>query len=295
MLRSMTAYGRGILETPYGHFVLELQSVNRKFLDINISLPRELLFLEPEIRRWIIAAHVTRGQVNLKLTASYHDTIPLKVIPNLPLAKQLYEAYSQIALASGLNKSDIDLAVLARNEGLLLYESVPESENAYKDYVAQVFQQALDQFQQMKAYEGKSLTEDISERLEKLHVWVSEIETNSQNSVGKFREKLTQRIEEYLPGNIENEEKILREICVYAEKVDIAEEITRFHSHLNRFKNILYSSDPAIGKTLEFILQELGREVNTMGSKSSDVAIAHRIVDLKTEIEKIREQIQNVE
>lgn len=147
----------------------------------------------------------------------------------------------------------------------------------------------------MKESEGKALAEDMFKRLDLLQLWIKEIHLQAEEAPKKYRQKLVERMEELLPGRVENEERILREILLYADKVDISEEITRFQSHLDRFHSLLLSDETILGKKAEFMLQELGREINTIGSKAADLKVSYRVVDIKGELERIREQIQNVE
>jgi uncharacterized protein (TIGR00255 family) len=294
MLKSMTAYGRSTHTSPYGYFVLEIQSVNRKYLDILIQIPREFSFLDSEIRQWV-SSKVSRGQIVVKLSVTYQDKVPMNVVPNIPLARQIQNAWEQLANDLGYPQSQIDLQLIGKQEDILKLQLSIEQEEEYKNAILESFKKALVPFNAMKDTEGKHLSEDISTRLDKFSAWMDEIESQSTQTVSKFKEKLIQRLNEVIPNIADNEEKVLREIIVYAEKVDITEEITRFKSHIKKFQQILKGAETAIGKTLEFLLQEMGREVNTIGSKSNDITILHRIVDLKTELEKIREQIQNVE
>ncbi len=294
MIKSMTAYGRGAFVSRIGHFVVEIQSLNRKFLDINAALPKELLRYEVEIKKWI-AACVARGQVNVKLFVDYEDASPLIVKPNLPLARQLKGAWDKIADDLGYQKEDVLLSVFADVKELMVVEEEIKDEQPYRDAIKEALDRALKPFVKMKCDEGQVLQKDILERMGRLQNWIKEIAQHAPGATVKYREKLKARLEEVLPGCVENEERLLREIAVFAEKVDIAEEITRFQCHLKHFDEVVHSDTEGVAKTLEFILQELGREVNTIGSKSSDIDIARRVVDIKSALEQIKEQIQNIE
>lgn len=291
----MTAYGRASLTTALGSFVAEIQSVNRKFLDIHVSLPSELLRFETEIRR-LIPQFVSRGQVQLTITAKYNSSIPVTVVPNLPLAKEIKRAWDTIATALDLSEhQSFQLSLLADRTDILLYDTCWEQEEEYKAALLEVTQQALSQYITRKDFEGSSLMKDILQRTQLLQTGIEAIALQSAGAPDKFRKKLTERLQDALPAFIENEERILREICIYAEKVDIMEEITRFKAHITHFEHILNSKEHAIGKTLEFILQEMGREINTIGSKTGEVQVSQKVVEIKSELERIREQIQNVE
>lgn len=293
MLKSMTAYGRADSTTPTGHFVIEIQSVNRKFLEVNVLLPRELSQFDIEIKKWLLP-HLARGQVTVKVTAFFETSLPFVIKPNMPLARQIKQAWEQIGKELGIQQP-FDFSLLSHTEGLLGYDDNREEEENYRQILKQVLEKALQSFLNMKRQEGAMLQLDITDRLEKIRMSLKLIEEKAPYAPKKFREKLIGRIEEILPGRIENEERILREIALYAEKVDIAEEITRFHCHLTHFEELIQSTLLSVGKTLEFVLQELNREVNTMGNKSSDMDIARAVIDIKSELERIREQIQNIE
>lgn len=294
MLKSMTGYGRGVLTAPLGQFVVEIQSVNRKHLEIQVTLPRELTQFDIELKRWLNAV-ISRGQVTVKVSAAFNGPIPFVVRPNLPLARQLKDAWVQIARDLQLGEGAFNLALLRGTGDLLSFEENREEEDNYRQLLKQSFEQALKGFLQMKEQEGIVLQNDILNRLEKMRTGIQLIETKAPYATTRHREKLIARLEEILPGRIENEERILREIALFAEKIDITEEITRFNCHLTHFEELIRSEERSVGKTLEFLVQEINREANTIGSKSSELEIARAVIDIKSELERIREQIQNIE
>ena len=295
MLKSMTAYGRGVFSGPIGQFVVEIQSVNRKHLEIQVNLPRELGQFDIELKKWL-TAFVARGQITIKVSAMFQGPVPFTVRANLPLAHQLKGAWDQIAKELQLDgDKPFDLVLLRGAEGLLSVEENREEEERYREALKQAFEIALRGFLQMKEQEGSVLQHDIIGRLAKMGQSMANIESNTPLATIRYREKLMARLEEILPGRIENEERILREVALFAEKIDITEEITRFHCHLAHFKEQVFSEEISVGKTLEFLVQELNREVNTIGSKSSDLEIARAVIEIKSELERIREQIQNIE
>ncbi len=295
MLRSMTAYGRASLSTSFGRLTVEIQAVNRKYLEMSLSLPRELSSFELEVRRWI-AERVFRGQVSMRIHAVFDKETPLHVVANVPLARKLKEAWDQIAAAVGVDgQSAFHLEMLAHETELLRYEADSQGEEAYRKPLKEALNIALDQFMEMRVREGEALYRDIKQRLNGLKERIEKIAPRAILATEKYREKLVARLQEFFPGTAENEERLLREICLYAERIDIAEEITRFHSHLDQFQIQLDSGTGNIGKPLEFLLQELLRESNTIGSKSSDLVVTHTVVEMKGLLEQIREQLQNVE
>jgi uncharacterized protein (TIGR00255 family) len=292
----MTAFGQAALVLPEGRFIAEIQSLNRKHQEITLLMPPEFARLEAEIRRQI-SSQVGRGQITVKIGASYEKNIPLNITPNIALARGLKNAWDQISEALNLSEDrGFKLSMLASREDILNYEEFLEDEQSYRKILTQLINQALEKFLAMKSFEGNLLAQDIIQRLGRLKEWIEIISQKAVGAPQKYREKLIEKLNEFKPGIVGTEDdRLLKEILIYTEKVDIAEEITRFKSHLAHFQHIMESSEFSIGKTLEFIVQELGRETNTIGSKSSDVEIARRVVDIKSELERIREQIQNVE
>ncbi len=289
----MTAYGRASFHSRAGHFALEIQSVNRKHLEIHTSLPKELARFDSEIKKWI-QPHVSRGQITVKLSVAFDETVPIVVHPNIPLARQLKQAWDRLAKELDIQES-FHLALLKEAEDLFTFEENSQDEELYQQSLKKTVEIAIEGFLRMKIHEGSVLQADILARLQKMRKWMLAIEQRTPYATRKFRERLTSRLEELLPGNIENEERVLREIAIYAEKIDIAEEITRFLCHLTHFEELTQTNQGGVGKTLEFVVQELNREVNTVGSKSSDLEVARYVIDIKTELERVREQIQNIE
>ncbi len=295
MLKSMTAYGRAVLPSSIGRFSVEIQCVNRRFLEISVSLPRDLLRFEQDIKKWV-ASKISRGQVNISLVAHFVDGNDFVVTPNLPLARQLKVAWKQIAEELDLvEESSLDLTMLAQEKGLFQIEEEFKDEGACRQLLEELFETALVSVVSMRQQEGKALASEIDHRLQLIVKQLELIEENSPHATTRYREKLLHNLEDVLPGASENEERILREVAVYAERIDITEELTRLRIHLEKFHNLLSVEDKPQGKTLDFLTQELLREINTIGSKSSDVKVTHAVVDVKSELEKIREQLQNVE
>ena len=295
MLKSMTAYGRSCIISSLGRFSVEIQSVNRKHLEINTTLPNEFLRFDSDIKKWTSAV-VGRGQVNVRINVAFEKASPLTVIPNLGLAVQIQKGWREMAANLGIAIDDRGLVnVLSRTEGLMLFDEDFKDEEKYKEVLHQAVQDALSQLVTMKELEGNALYNDISARIDILANALKLITEKAPGATDRYRDKLKERLNEALGASIDNEERILREVCVYADKVDIAEEITRFDSHLVQMRNLLESEGQSVGKTLEFLIQELNREVNTIGSKSSDVDVSRLVIEIKTELERIREQIQNIE
>lgn len=289
----MTAYGRAHLTTAWGRITAEIQSVNRKHLELNIVLPKELSRFDTHLRK-LLSAAINRGQVSIKITAFFDQAMPVTVSPNLALARQLKKAWEAIAKDLNLPKESINLSLLAQEGELLRYEEAVENEENYKSALTQVVERALEEFLSMRTREGSSLQQDIVQRFGVIRNQTAQIADIAPQVTEKYRQKLSSKLQELFANLGDNEERLLREVSLFAERSDITEEITRLQSHLNQAEDLLQSTAP-IGKTLEFLLQEMQREINTTGSKAADVSISRLVVDVKSELEKIREQIQNIE
>lgn len=295
MPSSMTAYGRASSKTSFGHLVIEMQSVNRKHLEISVSMPRELARFEVNIRGWL-AAQLHRGQVMVRVHATYDARTPVRVSANVPLAKELKKAWDNLSAELGLNgASNFYMEMLAHETEIFSYEEALEDEAIYREALQKAVTAALEPFLAMRRREGAALGADIAKRLKQMGQRIQEIASRAASAPSKYREKLLAVMNQVVPGAMENEERILREVCLFADRIDIAEEITRAKSHLDQMAAVLQSESSQLGKTLEFLLQELFREVNTIAAKSTDTEISHAVVDLKTEIERVREQVQNIE
>ena len=293
MLRSMTAFGRATLDLGLGRFVVEIQSVNKKFLDVICFCPKELARFEVDIKKQI-GAQVARGQLVIRVAVDFKQGIPVAVTPNIAFATKVKDAYSQIAKELGISE-EISLSLLARQEGVVTTTEQLEDEDAYRQALHDVVKAAVEKLIVMKDREGACLLVDIEERLERLKGLIDKIGTLTERATAKYRTKLETTLKEVVPNIVDNEERVLREVCVYADRVDIAEEVTRLKAHIEHFASVLKGDQHRVGKKLEFILQELSREINTVGSKASDVEVSRHAVDVKGELERIREQIQNVE
>lgn len=296
MLKSMTAYGRASLAVPLGHFSVEVSSVNRRYLEVNNNLPSELLSYDAEIKKWI-ALKISRGTVSVKLAAQFEKEAVVTPKPNLLLARQLKSAWDEIAADLGLSSEcGFKLEMLSSIDQIIVYEKNTYIESSLREVLHQLIHDALEKLIFMKEVEGAALWDDIAKRLQKIQDAVVEIAALAPESAKRYYTKFKERFEELLPKNSENEDRLLRELCIYAEKVDVSEEITRLKSHLEQFTDLVNdSSNMNLGKTLDFLVQEMNREINTVASKASELKISQLVIVVKSELERIREQIQNVE
>lgn len=288
----MTAYGRASREFSQGRFEVEIQGINRRHLEIHLNLPKELLRFEQDVRKWI-GAKVTRGQISLYLNWRGAEGKVLAITPNIPLAKALKQAWMTIAKELHIAQ-ELTLEMLKDEKGILLHEEAVGDENEIKNALKEVVEEALDAFEGMRKKEGSLLSTDFASRLALLKQYIEKIQELSKDATSGYREKLLERLKELFAG-AENEERVLKEVALFAERIDITEEIVRFRSHLEQLETALSQEKEAKGKRCEFLLQELGRETNTIGSKTNLAPLSSLVVECKCELERLREQVQNIE
>jgi uncharacterized protein (TIGR00255 family) len=291
-MRSMTGYGRGETDHKGTKFSVELNSVNRKQSDIVINLPRDLAGLEPRIRQ-TINENISRGRTNVIVT--FHNGT--NGARNLALDTELARSYHQAmrALQKKLNApGEITIGTILQAPGVMrLPEEAISAEEAWPA-VEQALQAALADLIKMREREGRHLARDLIHRLKAMRKKLKEIRGLHPEVVKKYRAALVDRIERASLPIETNDERLVKEISFFADRADVSEELTRLESHLAQFAHHLRKNEP-VGRTLEFITQEIFRELNTLGAKANDAAISQRVVACKAELEKIREQVQNLE
>ena len=299
MLKSMTGFGRS--ETTCDNFYIkaEIKSVNNRFSEVNIKLPRFLYPLEERIRKEILQ-FINRGKLDVFISADYQagDNVTLKV--DKPLAKAYHEALKEIGEAvdgdiATLNKAQ-EILFLARTQDVInVKEGLFDVESIW-DIVKNTVDAAVNNLVQMRITEGENIKGDFLKRADLIEEKLGQIEKRSPLVVEEYQEKLHTRLTELLQKeNIKVEpERILQEVAIFADRTSITEEIVRLKSHIKQFRQILKSDEP-VGRKLDFLIQEFNREANTIGSKANDYTLAQLVVDIKAEIEKIREQVQNIE
>lgn len=291
-LKSMTAYSRESRPSPLGTLIVEIRSVNRKHLDIKVSSPPSLREFDIEIHRWV-SARISRGQLSIAVTLLPGEEAAVSLHLNLGLARQIKEAGQALAQTLWINDPDfIPGLVRSYKEQIIVMEDQVESRECL-GALREAVESALDQLEKMKSSEGDNLALDMESHIHFLEKKIVEVEKEIVGTVDKRREKLREVLESAIPEG-EFEEPLLREVCLYAEKVDIHEEIVRFRSHLEHFHKTMDETG-AVGKKLEFIVQELFREVSTMASKSPEIQVKHVTIEMRGALEKIREQVQNIE
>ncbi len=294
MIRSMTGFGRAQASVGDYNITVELRSVNHKYSEFSIRIPRAYSFLEEKIKS-LLSTQISRGKVECSVQIENVANESVEISVNEPLAAGYVKAIEELSEKFGL-KNDLSALSLAKFSEILTITKAPVDEDALWEKVSDVVSQALADFISMRTVEGEKLKNDVLSRADTILSDVAYIEERSPETVKVYSEKLLERMKGVLgENNVQiDEARILTEAAIYADKVAVAEETVRLRSHIDQLHTML-SSDVAIGRKIDFLIQEMNREANTIGSKAQDVDIARRVIDIKHEVEKIREQIQNIE
>ena len=292
MVKSMTGYGRAEDTLNGCTITVELRSVNNRYLDCNVRMPRLYLFAEETIKSRVQNT-ISRGKVDVFVTLDSTGGEQVQVSVNQPLADGYYAALTQLAERYGLSK-DISVSLLSRFPDVLLAEKAEEDVEQRAQDICSVLDRALADFDQMRTREGARLEADVLSRAARIEELVGKGEERSPQTVAEYRAKLEARMNEVLSNTQLDPARILTEAAIFADKVAVDEETVRLRSHIGQLRHMLEQGG-ATGRKLDFLIQEFNREANTIGSKCSDIDIARHVVDIKAEIEKIREQVQNIE
>ena len=292
MVKSMTGYGRAEDTLNGCTITVELRSVNNRYLDCNVRMPRLYLFAEETIKSRVQNT-ISRGKVDVFVTLDSTGGEQVQVSVNQPLADGYYAALTQLAERYGLSK-DISVSLLSRFPDVLLAEKAEEDVEQRAQDICSVLDRALADFDQMRTREGARLEADVLSRAARIEELVGKVEERSPQTVAEYRAKLEARMNEVLSNTQLDPARILTEAAIFADKVAVDEETVRLRSHIGQLRHILEQGG-ATGRKLDFLIQEFNREANTIGSKCIDIDIARHVVDIKAEIEKIREQVQNIE
>ncbi len=292
MVKSMTGYGRAEDTLNGCTITVELRSVNNRYLDCNVRMPRLYLFAEETIKSRVQNT-ISRGKVDVFVTLDSNGGEQVQVSVNQPLADGYYAALKELAERYGLSK-DISVSLLSRFPDVLLAEKAEEDVEQRAQDICSVLDRALADFDQMRTREGARLEADVLSRAARIEELVGLVEERSPQTVAEYRAKLEARMNEVLSNTQLDPARILTEAAIFADKVAVDEETVRLRSHIGQLRHMLEQGG-ATGRKLDFLIQEFNREANTIGSKCSDIDIARHVVDIKAEIEKIREQVQNIE
>jgi uncharacterized protein (TIGR00255 family) len=294
MIKSMTGYGLAEQDLPLGKVAVEVRSLNHKYLDISLKLPRGFFNLEPQIRE-IVKKGVARGRVDLVMRIDPSGSI----LPRYRLEADMHVAEEYIRLLESIKerfglKGEVTLDQIAAVREIVPFLEVKEDAEPYWQEISSVTEKALGALEDSRRREGEALEEDLKGRLHEVRRLMEEIKEKAPLVVTAYRERLRERVRTLLEGSDFDERRFQQEVAYFAERSDICEEVTRMESHLRQFESKLMDERPA-GRGLDFILQEMNREVNTLGAKAADVDIAQRVIALKGELERMREQVQNIE
>lgn len=292
MANSMTGYGRAQQLIDGRDISVEIKSVNHRFFEFSPRIPRAYNYLEEKLKS-LVYSRASRGKIDLSLTIIAVEGTNTKIEINHALAESYLTALRELGSALSL-ADDVTLSVLTRFNDIFVVRKSEDDEDAIWRSVSQVAEEALNKILFMRSSEGEKLVADILSRLSVIEEHVAQVEKLAPKTVEDYRQRLTAKITEVLEQKQIDESRILTEAAIFAEKIAVAEETVRLNSHISQFRAILSGKDPA-GRKLDFLIQELNREANTIGSKAQDIEITRIVVEIKSEIEKIREQIQNIE
>lgn len=292
MVRSMTGYGRGEAVLNDRSITVEVRSVNNRYLDCSIKMPRAYVFAEDAIKTRVQKS-ISRGKLDIFVTIDSAKTDSVTVALNRPVADGYYAALTELRDTYSL-RDDISVSMLSRFQDVFLVEKTPEDVETVAADICTVLDQALCDFTSMREREGSKLSDDILSRADTIEGLTALVEEQGPRTVEEYRLRLEVKMREILQNNQIDDSRILTEAAIFADKVAVDEETVRLRSHLSQLRSMLGQGGP-IGRKLDFLIQEFNRETNTIGSKCNDIVSSRHVIDIKAEIEKIREQVQNIE
>jgi len=288
----MTGYGKAQKLVDGREIAVEIRSVNHRFFEFSARVPRSMGYLEEKLKSFVYQ-YVSRGKVDISVTVVSIDEMDSQVLVNTPLAKGYLDALRNLSRELGV-EDDVTMSTLARFHDIFVLQKVDADADALWEAVRQVAEEALTSYLAMRAAEGEKLRADILNRLDVIEGYVARVEERSPQTVEEYRAKLYAKLCEVLGDQQIDEQRILTEAAIFADKIAVNEETVRLRSHIAQMRQFLQSPQP-VGRKMDFLVQEFNREANTIGSKAQDIEIARIVVELKSEIEKIREQVQNIE
>lgn len=291
MIKSMTGYGKGNISENLRNYQVEIKSVNHRYLDISVKMPRVLSYLEDEVKK-VISSKAKRGKIDVFITFENNSAEGKEIKINNEIAKIYIEQLRNLAKEENIS-ANIEVTEISKYPDVLSIQNTQDDEQIKKELI-EVTEIAADKLIQMRQIEGNKMAEDLLQRIQNIKQKVEKISALSTGLIEEYVVKLEGRIKEILKNQEIDESRLAQEVVIYADKCSIEEEVTRLKSHISQFEKLL-SSDEAVGKKLDFIIQEMNRETNTIGSKANNLEITNGVIDIKTEIENIREQVQNIE
>lgn len=292
-MKSMTGYGRGEAKDEFRSFTVEIKTINHRYNDFSVKMPKHINYLEDMVKKKVKSL-VNRGKAEIYISMDYISGDDIAVMPNIELAKSYKNAIDEIAKSLGTDER-VSLETIVNFPEVLKLEKKQEEAEIIEKLLNESLEKALVSLSDMRSEEGKKLLEDMEEKLSTIESTIAFIEQRSPEIVEEYRDRLNKRIEELLGSEYDiDESKLANEVAYFADKSGIDEEIVRLKSHISQARKTS-NSEGVVGRKLDFIVQEMNREANTIGSKVGDIDITNGVVNIKTEIEKIREQIQNIE
>lgn len=292
MIKSMTGYGKAVTETEQGRTIVELRAVNHRYGEISVKLPRNLIAFETDVRK-LVGNRLKRGKIDVFVQREEHGAVTAQPQVNLPLARAYRDAFGQLRSELGL-PDQVTLQLILAQRDVLVAGEVGEDEELLREEVLRTIGAALDALETMRAREGEALLVDLVARRATLARLIERVAERAPAVVSEYADRLRERLAQLLGGSGVDETRFVQEVAIMADRSDVTEELVRFRSHLVQLDDTLALAEP-IGRKLDFLMQELNREVNTIGSKANDAEMAALVVELKAELEKIREQVQNIE
>ena len=292
MVKSMTGYGRARQERNGRNITVEIRSVNNRYLDCTVKMPRAYIFAEDAMKA-LVQKYISRGKVDVFVTVDAVTADQTVVQGNEPLARSYYQALSRLREMFSL-EDELSASTLARFPDVLAVTKAEEDLEMISADICAVLEEALTAHRQMRSVEGEKLFSDIAGRADTIESVVAKVEERSPQTVSEYRARLEAKMREVLQSTTIDESRILTEAAIFADKIAVDEETVRLRSHLSQLRTML-SGDEPVGRKLDFLIQEVNRECNTIGSKCNDLTIARDVVNMKAEVEKIREQVQNIE
>ena len=291
MIKSMTGYGKATLSRENREYQIEIKSVNHRYLDMNIKMPRTISYLEEEVKKTIMT-YVKRGKVDVFITFENNSTEGRKIQINKEIASVYIKELKKLAEEENI-LANIEVTEISKYPDVLSIQN-EQNEEKIKQELIEVTKQAVQKLVEMRSAEGSKMAQDLLQRVEEVQQNVTKISDQSTGLIQDYVVKLESRIKELLPNHEIDQNRLVQEVVIFADKCSVQEEITRLNSHIAQFKNFLQAEEN-IGKKLDFLIQEMNRETNTIGSKANCLEITNKVIDIKTQLENIREQIQNIE
>ena len=291
MIKSMTGYGKATLSRENREYQIEIKSVNHRYLDMNIKMPRTISYLEEEVKKTIMT-YVKRGKVDVFITFENNSTEGRKIQINKEIASVYIKELKKLAEEENI-LANIEVTEISKYPDVLSIQN-EQNEEKIKQELIEVTKQAVQKLVEMRSAEGSKMAQDLLQRVEEVQQNVTKISDQSTGLIQDYVVKLESRIKEILPNHEIDPNRLVQEVVIFADKCSVQEEITRLNSHIAQFKNFLQAEEN-IGKKLDFLIQEMNRETNTIGSKANCLEITNKVIDIKTQLENIREQIQNIE